>query len=100
LAGRSMYLLDGDHWLPGARGDFLNGVEDDAVWVDRNTAGLDEVEASTGDTPHKGLQGDSAVVAVDGDFVSQSGISGPDDPHVEVSPAIGVQGPRTIGLVT
>ena len=23
-----------------------------------------------------------------------------DDPHVKVSPAIGVQGPRTVGLVT
>lgn len=87
-----MCLLDGHNRLPGARGDFLNGVEDDAIWVDRNTARLDEVEASTGDTPHEGLQGNPAVIAVDGDFVSQSWIPGPDDPHIEVSPAIGVQG--------
>lgn len=42
LAGRcgSMCLLDGEHWLPGARGDFLDGVEDDAIWVDRNAARL------------------------------------------------------------
>jgi len=95
-----VYLFDGNHWLPCALGDFLDGVEDDAVWVDRNTARLDEVKASTGDTPHEGLQGDSAVVAIDGDFVCQSRISGPDDPHVEVSPAISVQGPWTVGLVT
>jgi len=96
---RSMRLLDGENWLPSARGNFLDGVEDDAVWVDRDTARLDEVEASTGDTPHEGLQGDPAVIPIDGDFVSQSRISGPDDPHVEVSPAIGVQRPRTVGLV-
>jgi hypothetical protein len=74
-------------------------VEDDPVWVDRNPARLDEVEASTGDTPHEGLQGNSAVVAIDGDFVSQCRIPSPDDPHVEISPAISVQGPRTVGLV-
>jgi len=35
-----MGLLDGHNWLPRARGDFLDGVEDDAVWVDRDTARL------------------------------------------------------------
>jgi len=102
LAGRceSICLLNGEHWLPGARGNFLDGVEDDAIWVDRNATRLDEVEASTGDTSHEGLQGDSAVITIDGDFVSQSRISGPDDPHVEVSPAVSIQGPRTVGLVT
>lgn len=35
-----MRLLDGDHWLPGARSDFLDGVEDDAVRMDRGIAGL------------------------------------------------------------
>jgi hypothetical protein len=94
-----MYLLDGEKWLPCARGNFLDGVENDAVWVDRNTARLDEVDTSTGDTPHEGLQGDPAIIAIDGDFVRQSRVPGPDDPHVEVSPAIGVQGPRAIGLV-
>jgi acyl dehydratase len=80
---------------------------------------LDEVEASTGDTPHEGLQGDPTIIAIDGNFVSQSRIPGPliithisasllshivnktyDDPHVEVSPAVGVQRPRAVGLVT
>jgi len=96
----SMRLLDGENWLPGARGDLLDRMEDDTVWVDRNTARLNEVEASTSDAPHECLQGDPAVISIDGDFVSQSRISGPDDPHVEVSPAVGVQGPRTVGLVT
>jgi hypothetical protein len=96
----SVHLLDGENWLPGARGDLLDRMEDDAVWVDRNTARLNEVEASTSDAPHEGLQGDPTVISIDGDFVSQSRISGPDDPHVEVSPAVGVQGPRTVGLVT
>ena len=36
----SMRLLDGENWLPGARGDLLDRMEDDAVWVDRNTARL------------------------------------------------------------
>jgi len=93
-------LLDGEHWLPGARGDFLDRVEDDAIWVDRDAARLDEVKASTGDTPHEGLQGDPAIITVDRDFVSQSRISGPDDPHVEVPPTVSIQGPRTVGLVT
>jgi len=75
-------------------------MEDDTVWVDRNTARLDKVKASAGDTSHEGLQGDPAIIAIDGDFVGQSGITGPDDPHVEVSPAVGVQGPWTVGLVT
>jgi len=94
-----MYLLDGEDWLPGARGNFLDGVEDDAVWVNRNAARLDEVETSTSDTPHEGLQRDPAIVPVDGDFVSQSRITGPDDPHVEVSPAVGVQGSWAVGLI-
>lgn len=34
------YLLDGHDWLPGARGDFLDRVEDDAIRVDWNTARL------------------------------------------------------------
>jgi len=75
------------------------------------------VETSASDAPHEGLQGYPAVIAVDGDFVSQSRVPGPlvvrqslflshvvnythDDPHVEVSPAIGVQGPWAVGLVT
>jgi len=36
----SMRLLDGENWLPCARGNFLDGVEDDAIWVDRDTARL------------------------------------------------------------
>jgi len=96
----SMRLLDGENRLPCARGNFLNGVEDDALWVDRDTARLDEVETSTSNTPHEGLQGYPAVIAVDGDFVGQSRVPGPDDPHIEVSPAIGVQGPWAVGLVT
>jgi len=86
--------------LPCASGDFLDGVEDDAVWVDRDTARLDEVETSPGDAPHEGLQGYPAVITIDGDFVGQSRVPGPDDPHVEVSPTIGVQGPWAVGLVT
>jgi len=96
----SEHLLDGHNWLPGARRDFLDGVEDDAVWVDRNTARLNEMQASTGDAPHESLQRDPAIITVDGNFVSQGRVSGPDNSHVEVSPAIGVQGPRAIGLVT
>jgi hypothetical protein len=75
-------------------------VEDDAVWVDGNTTRLDEVEASTGDAPHQRLQGDPAIIAIDRNLVSQSWITSPDDPHVKVSPAIGVQRPRAVGLVT
>jgi len=96
----SIRLLDGENWLPCARGNFLDGVEDDAVWVDRDTARLDEVETSPTDAPHEGLQGYSTVIAVDGDFVSQSRVPSPDDPHIEVSPAISIQGPWAIGLVT
>ena len=90
----SVRLLDGEHWLPGSRGNFLDGVEDDAVWVDRNTARLripvsevercvprgaylDEVKASTGDAPHQCLQGDPAIIAIDRNFISQSWITGP-----------------------
>jgi len=36
----SMCLLDGHNWLPRARGDLLDGVEDDAVWMDRDTTRL------------------------------------------------------------
>jgi len=74
-------------------------VEDNAVRVDRNTTRLDEVETSTGDTPHEGLQGDPAIIAIDGDFISQSRVPSPDDPHVEVSPAVGIQSPWAVGLV-
>lgn len=74
-------------------------MKDDTVWVDRDATGLDEVEASAGDASHEGLQGDPSVVAIDGDFVSQSRVSSPDDPHVKVSPAIGVQRSRAVGLV-
>jgi len=95
-----MLLLDGENWLPGARGNLFDGVEDNTVRVDRNTARLNEVETSASHTPHEGLQGDPAVVAIDWDFVSQSRVTGPDYPHVEISSAIGVQGPWAVGLVT
>lgn len=36
----SMRLLDGENRLPCAGGNFLDGVEDDALWVDRDTARL------------------------------------------------------------
>jgi len=75
-------------------------VEDNAVRVDRNTTRLDEVKTPTGHTPHEGLQGNPAVITIDGNFVSQGRITGPDYPHVEVSSAIGVQRPRAVGLVT
>jgi hypothetical protein len=43
----------------------------------KGEANLNEVETSTGDPPHEGLQGDPAIVAIDGDFVSQSWVPGP-----------------------
>jgi len=95
-----MRLLDGHNWLPSARGNFLDGVEDDAIWVNRNPTRLDKVEASTSNAPHEGLQGDPAIIAIDGDFISQSGVASPDNPHVEVPPAVSIQGPWAVGLVT
>lgn len=35
-----MRLLDGENRLPCSRGNFLDGVEDDALWVDWDTARL------------------------------------------------------------
>ena len=37
---KGMRLLDGENWLPRARRDLLDGMEDDAIWVDRDTARL------------------------------------------------------------
>ena len=80
--------------------------------------GCGRVETSPSDTSHEGLQGYLAVIAVDRDFVCQSRIPSPlmniyvspcpsytvddtyDDPRVEISPGIGIQGPWVVGLVT
>ena len=80
---------------------------------------LNEVDTSTSYAPHEGLQGNPAVITIDGDLVSQSRITSPltniqnqrhapsdavdgtyDYPHVKISSAISVQSPWTVGLVT
>ena len=63
-------------WI-GMPRDYRTGVSDMNGRDKIKRTNLDEVEAPTSDTPHEGLQGYPTVIAIDGDFVSQSRISGP-----------------------